>query len=71
MHSPLGIDHVEGLETLLAVKPGQQFRRPRVLKRERPEPSCPSQLQHARDDELAQPAVGVVEEPVALSRAAA
>ena len=69
MHGSGGVDDVKRLKALLATQPRQKCRGERILERYRPHVAF--QLQHARDDELAQPAVGVVEKPVLLSRAAA
>jgi hypothetical protein len=69
MHPPGGVDEVEGPEPLLAVQPRQECLRERILKSDRP--NVMVHLQHARDDELAQAAVGVVEQPVSLSQVAA
>jgi hypothetical protein len=71
MHRPVGIDQVERLHPVLLGHPGQQLSGSRVLQRKRPESVCAVELEHARDDELAQTAVRVVEKPGLLSRAAA
>jgi hypothetical protein len=69
MHGPGGVDDVKRLKALLPTEPRQKCLGQPILERYRPHVAF--QLQHSRDDELAQPAVGVVEKPVLLSRAAA
>ena len=60
---------MEGPESLLPAQPGQKF--VGVLNRKRAKATAAIELQHPRDHELAQPAVGVVEKPGLLSRGAA
>ena len=69
MHAPGAVNEVERPHAFFRTQPGKQLGREWILKSDRP--NVMVHLQHARDDELAQSAVGVVEQPVALSRAAA
>jgi hypothetical protein len=69
MHGSGGVDDVEGLKAFLPTQPRQECLGERIL--ESYGPHALLELQHPRDDELAQPAVGVVEQPVVLSRVAA
>jgi hypothetical protein len=71
MHTPGGVDEVEGPHPFLVAHARKQLRRTRGLQRNRPQAMPDVELEHACDHELAQPAVGVVQEPVLLSRAAA
>jgi hypothetical protein len=71
MHAPGGVDDVERPEALFRTQPGKQLGRTTILQSERLEAMSEVELQHTRDHEPAQPAVGVVEKPGLLSRAAA
>jgi hypothetical protein len=64
-----GVDEVERPEPLLRAHAREEALCGRIL--ESDGPHLMVHLQHARDDELAQAAVRVVEQPVALSQAAA
>ena len=71
MHTPGGVNDVERPKPLLPTQPRKEFLGKPGLKRHRSKPMTAIQLQNPRDHELAQPAVGVVEKPGLLSRAAA
>jgi hypothetical protein len=71
VHGSVGLDEVEGAHPLLLVQPRQQLRGTRILERDRAQPACAVELEDARDHELAQSAVGVVQKPGLVSRGAA
>jgi hypothetical protein len=69
MDGSRSVDDVEGPKALLLTQPRQELVCP--LDRQGAKPTAKIELEHARDRELAQTAVRVIEEPGLFSRAAA